>query len=115
MSTSLSETTWQKSLAQAIRDPRELISRLNLPREFLEPAQGSVQLFPLMVPISYLNRIEPGNLDDPLLKQILPVDLENAEVPGFEADAVGDLNVRATPGILQKYHGRALLMVSGAC
>ncbi|QDU15178.1 L-lysine 2,3-aminomutase [Gimesia maris] len=115
MATSLSETTWQKSLAQAIRDPQELISRLNLPQDLLEPARRSAHLFPLMVPVSYLNRIEPGSLDDPLLKQILPVELENADIPGFETDAVGDLNVRATPGILQKYHGRALLMVSGAC
>lgn len=115
MPTLLSETTWQKSLAQAIRDPQELISRLNLPEELLEPARKSAHLFPVMVPISYLNRIEPANLNDPLLKQVLPIDLENAVVPGFEADAVGDLNVRATPGILQKYHGRALLMVSGAC
>ncbi|WP_417377575.1 EF-P beta-lysylation protein EpmB [Gimesia sp.] len=115
MATSLSETTWQKSLSQAIRDPRELLSRLNLPQELLEPARNSARMFPVIVPVSYLNRIEPGNPNDPLLKQILPVEQENVDVPGFESDAVGDLNVRSTPGILQKYHGRALLMVSGAC
>ena len=70
MSLSLSEVTWQKSLSQAIRDPKELISRLKLPENLLKPAMKSVQLFPLMVPESYLNRMEPGNPEDPLLKQI---------------------------------------------
>ncbi|QDT97469.1 EF-P beta-lysylation protein EpmB [Gimesia aquarii] len=115
MSPSIAETTWQKSLAQAIRDPEELIARLNLPSSLLQPALRSVQLFPLMVPVSYLNRIEPGNPDDPLLKQVLPLEIETQTVPGFTADAVGDLNVRSTPGMLHKYQGRALLMVSGAC
>jgi len=115
MSASLEEITWQKSLAQAIRDPQELISRLGLPDNLLEPASSTAHTFPLMVPLSYLNRIEPGNPNDPLLKQVLPIDLENQTVPGFRADAVGDLNVRQTPGILHKYQGRALLMVSGTC
>lgn len=115
MSSSLSEITWQKSLSQAIRDPKTLISQLDLPESLLQPALKSVQLFPLMVPQSYLNRIEPGNPDDPLLKQVLPVERENEPVAGFSNDAVGDLEVRQTPGLLHKYQGRALLMVSGAC
>lgn len=115
MSPILTENTWQKSLAQAIREPQELICRLNLPENLLEPALKTVQLFPLMVPLSYLKRIERGNPEDPLLKQILPIDAENRIVPDFKADAVGDLQVRTTPGILHKYHGRALLMVSGTC
>jgi len=115
MPSSLEEITWQKSLSQAIRDPRELISRLGIPEKLLEPALDTVQSFPLMVPLSFLNRMERGNPEDPLLKQVLPIARENETVQGFSTDAVGDLNVRQTPGILHKYHGRALLMVSGAC
>ena len=115
MSSSLEEITWQKSLAQAIRTPSELIARLELSENLLEPALRTVQSFPLMVPLSFLSRMERGNPEDPLLKQVLPIDLENKPVPGFSDDAVGDLDVRQTPGILHKYHGRALLMVSGAC
>lgn len=115
MSSTLSETTWQKSLAQSIRDPHELISRLNLPADLLPAAEKSALLFPLMVPPSYLARIEPGNPEDPLLKQVLPLDAEQVQIPGFTTDAVGDLQVRPTPGLLHKYHGRALLIASGAC
>ncbi|QDV16164.1 L-lysine 2,3-aminomutase [Gimesia panareensis] len=115
MSSTLPETTWQKSLAQSIRDPQELITRLRLPEELLPAAEKSARLFPLMVPPSYLARMEPGNPHDPLLKQVLPLQAEEDQFPGFSNDAVGDLQVRPTPGLLHKYHGRALLIASGAC
>ncbi|MFZ1642955.1 MAG: EF-P beta-lysylation protein EpmB, partial [Candidatus Contendobacter sp.] len=34
---------------------------------------------------------------------------------GFVADPVGDRAAQAAPGVLHKYHGRALLLVTGAC
>ena len=115
MSSTIPKTTWQKSLARSIRDPRELISLLKLPDSLIPAAEKTVQLFPLMVPPSYLNRIEPGNPDDPLLRQVLPIQDEYETVAGFTSDAVGDLLVRSTPGLLHKYEGRALLIASGAC
>ncbi|MBN71957.1 MAG: EF-P beta-lysylation protein EpmB [Gimesia sp.] len=115
MSSTLPETTWQQSLAQSIRDPRELLARLDLPEALLPAAEKSALLFPLMVPPSFLARMELGNLQDPLLQQVLPHLNEQEQVPGFSLDAVGDLQVRSTPGLLQKYQGRALLIASGAC
>ena len=106
---------WSRSLARAIRDPDELISRLHLPDEYREPARRAAALFPVMVPESYLARMRPGDPHDPLLRQVLPLDEEEAVVPGFQVDAVGDLNSRAAPGMLHKYHGRALLVATGAC
>ncbi len=68
-----------------------------------------------MVPESYLARMQAGDPDDPLLRQVLPLGDEEAVVPGFEQDAVGDGASRAAPGLLHKYHGRALLIAAGAC
>ncbi len=34
---------------------------------------------------------------------------------GFAPDPVGDLAAQLTPGLLHKYHGRALLVTTGAC
>ncbi|HEX2493545.1 MAG TPA: EF-P beta-lysylation protein EpmB, partial [Steroidobacter sp.] len=34
---------------------------------------------------------------------------------GYSLDPVGDLASRAGPGVLHKYHGRALLVATGAC
>ncbi|MCC7418673.1 MAG: EF-P beta-lysylation protein EpmB [Planctomycetaceae bacterium] len=106
---------WRRSLAQAVRDPDELITRLELHDSLREPARRAAETFPLMVPVSFLARMEPGNPHDPLLRQVLPVGAEEIIAEGFAADAVGDGNARAIPGLLQKYEGRALLIAAGSC
>ncbi|HEY0984073.1 EF-P beta-lysylation protein EpmB [Schlesneria sp.] len=107
--------SWHESLARAIRDPDVLFERLGLPTESLEPARRASQLFPLFVPESFLQRMEPGNLADPLLMQVLPLDVENWPSPGAAIDAVGDTQSRRAPGLLHKYHGRALMIATGVC
>ena len=107
--------SWQTALAQAIRDPAELLQRLNLPMDLLPSAQAAARLFPLRVPHSYLQRIQPGALDDPLLRQVLPLAEECAQTDEGVVDPVGDLDAMASPGLLHKYHGRALLVTTGAC
>jgi EF-P beta-lysylation protein EpmB len=111
----VSTTDWHRSLAAAVRDPDELISLLNLPDELREPARRAAELFPLMVPRSYLQRMQPADPADPLLRQVLPWDAELHAVPGFVSDAVDDASARLAPGLLQKYAGRALLIATGAC
>jgi len=106
---------WHRSLAAAVRDPDELLNLLRLPDEFREPARRAAEQFPLLVPRSYLSRIEPGNPRDPLLLQILPLGAEQVPVAGFENDPVGDASARHAPGLLCKYRGRALLIATGAC
>jgi EF-P beta-lysylation protein EpmB len=106
---------WSKALAEAIRDPDELLRRLELPESLREPARRAAQLFPVMVTTSYLARIRKGDPADPLLRQVLPLGAETEAVPGFSADAVGDRDARVAPGVLQKYAGRVLLVATGAC
>lgn len=71
--------------------------------------------FPTFVPREYLSRIRWGDPDDPLLRQVLPVPLEDGQADGFTPDPVGDLHAMAAPGVLHKYEGRALLVTTGAC
>ena len=59
--------------------------------------------------------MEPGNRNDPLLLQVLPVAAEAQQVTGFTTDPVGDSSARAAAGMLHKYHGRALLITTGTC
>jgi EF-P beta-lysylation protein EpmB len=56
-----------------------------------------------------------GDPRDPLLLQVLPLQAELEDVPGYHRDPVGDLASRAGPGLLHKYAGRALLVTTGAC
>jgi EF-P beta-lysylation protein EpmB len=92
-----------------------LISRLKLPASLLEPANRAAELFPLLVPESYLRRMRPGDPSDPLLLQVLPLGVEERDVPGFTADALHEAEFRRAPGLLHKYAGRALLIATGTC
>ena len=100
-------------LAQAISDPAQLLRALDL-----EPSLGcatSGRDFSLRVPQSYVARMRKGDRHDPLLRQVLPIVEEQAVAPGFRYDAVGDLKAMTIPGLLHKYHGRVLLIATGAC
>ena len=107
------ESGWQEELRQAVRSGAELRQRLNLP---LEPAAtGGTEDFPVFVPPSYMARIRQGDLSDPLLRQVLPVEAERDVVEGFSRDPVDDAAATLQAGVLQKYTGRALLITTGVC
>lgn len=59
--------------------------------------------------------MEAGNPNDPLLRQVLPLQDELALYPGFTHDPVGDLKAMAATGLIHKYHGRVLLICTGGC
>ena len=106
---------WQRLLAEAIVDPAELLRVLGLPNRLLPAARRAAALFPLRVPAPYLQRIRPGDAADPLLRQVLPLDLECETRPGYSTDPLGESAAQPVPGLLKKYHGRALLIATGAC
>lgn len=110
-----SPSTWHDSLSKAIRDPHVLIDTLRLPDELKQPAENAARGFPLLAPLSYVARMRPSDPNDPLLKQVLPVGHELLDAAGFGVDAVGDRDSRRAPGLLHKYHGRALMISTGAC
>jgi EF-P beta-lysylation protein EpmB len=109
------EPSWQAEIRMAIRDAGELCRRLGLPPELARSGAAGAGDFPVFVPPSYLARIRPGDPNDPLLRQVLPLAEEADEVPGFSADPVGDGDAKLASGVLQKYHGRALLIATGSC
>ncbi len=114
--TSAPNADWHAIVAAAVREPRELLELLELPAALLPAAQRAASQFPLRVPRGFLARMRRGDPNDPLLRQVLPLaeELSDAD-PGFNIDPVGDLNAMTTPGLLHKYHGRALLVTTGAC
>jgi EF-P beta-lysylation protein EpmB len=112
---------WQQELAQAVRDPVELLSRLGLvpgqigPDVSAESLRAAAADFPLRVPASFIRRMRHGDPSDPLLRQVLAVPSELLAAAGYEADPLAEREARGAPGLLQKYHGRALLIATGAC
>ena len=108
-------TDWRQQWRDAERDPRRLLARLGLDGLADRLATGGLHDFPLRVPQSFIERMRVGDPDDPLLRQVLPLDDEDRIVPGFIDDAVGDAAARSASGVLQKYQGRALLVTTGSC
>jgi EF-P beta-lysylation protein EpmB len=106
---------WKNALANAVRDPAELLSLLGLPETLLEGAVAAARDFPLRVPRGFVARMQPGDPSDPLLRQVLPLGEEMLPVAGFGPDPVGDLAAQAGAGLLHKYHGRVLMTATGAC
>jgi EF-P beta-lysylation protein EpmB len=106
---------WQTELAQAIASPQELISELGLDPELLTAALAASAAFRLRVPRSYLSRMRHGDPNDPLLRQVLPVAGELADAPDYTSDPLGEHAALRAPGLLHKYHGRALLITTSAC
>ena len=109
------ERSWNRALAEAVRDPDELVDLLALPEKFREGARRAAQRFPLVVPRGFVARMHRGDPHDPLLRQVLPLGDELGEVEGVVADPVQDGEAERAPGLLQKYRGRALLVTTGSC
>ena len=109
---------WRQLLADAVGDPVELLALLDLDESCLgkrADALRSVHSFALRVPRGFVGRMRRGDPDDPLLRQVLPIDREMIPVGGFTADPVGELSSPPVASVLHKYRGRALVMVTGAC
>lgn len=115
VSSTIEENRWQRELSSAIRDPSVLLEELGLCELLEDRILENGGEFPLLVPWDYLRRMEPGNPDDPLLKQVLPVAKENHAVADYTADPLRESQFRRSDGILQKYRGRVLLILTGTC
>lgn len=106
---------WQHELRVAFSRPQELLAALGLEPAAVGLSEAAAADFPLRVPRPFVARMRPGDPTDPLLRQVLPVAAETRQQRGFVSDPVGDLAAEAQPGLLHKYRGRALLLVTGAC
>lgn len=110
------DLTWQQQLAQVTHSAAELLAILQLSPDYLPAAIEGAQAFALRVPYAYLKRIKPGDINDPLLRQIWPFHAENQAPPeGYVLDPLGENQSNTTPGIVHKYQGRVLLITNGSC
>lgn len=114
-SASLKKPVWQHQLAEAVTDAKELLELLQLDPQLLPAAKQASDLFKLRVPRGFVAKMQPGNPNDPLLRQVLPLAAELKITAGFSLDPLAEQQANKLPGLLHKYHGRVLLVVAGAC
>jgi EF-P beta-lysylation protein EpmB len=109
------ESIWKKELASATTSVASLLEQLDLSQQI--EATDIHPGFKCLVTKSYIAKIQAGNINDPLLQQVLPLNKEihlTTQQNGWN-DPVGDINAQASQGLLHKYHGRILLISTGAC
>ena len=107
--------TWQQEIKTAFRSADEICQFLNIDLAEMEISALAAKQFPLFVPRGFARRMESGNPADPLLRQVLNVVQEEVLDTQFKVDPVGESQAGLAPGLLQKYAGRALMVVTGAC
>ena len=110
-----SREDWLTQLADVVTSPDELLHLLNVDADAnLLAGRDAKRLFALRVPRAFIARMEPGNPNDPLLRQVLTSQEEFVNAPGFSTDPLEEQH-SVVPGLLHKYSNRALLLVKGGC
>ncbi|TKB43984.1 EF-P beta-lysylation protein EpmB [Thalassotalea mangrovi] len=105
---------WQKELARVVTDARQLLNMLEIDESSQQQHFSARRLFPLRVPRPFIRRMQKGNINDPLLKQVMVQDLEFEQVSGYSNDPLQEHDTVAE-GLLHKYHNRVLMIVKAGC
>lgn len=107
------QKNWQTQLSDAITSIDELLALLEL--EYLRDSVYVPNHFTLRVPRAFVNKMQVGDANDPLLRQVLPDKREQIKTTGYLADPLSEHTHNPIKGLLHKYQSRVLLTLTGAC
>jgi EF-P beta-lysylation protein EpmB len=106
---------WKAELSHCVSSIDELLNQLGLNADDLSATEQAAIDFPIKVPQPFVQLMEYGNPNDPLLKQVLPISSELTIDSTFSTDPVDESNYNPVPGIVHKYHNRVLMIISPNC
>jgi len=105
---------WQKATANTVNDVDTLASLLELNGQTLNKLVEK-NSFKLRVPLPFVSRMRSGDINDPLLLQVLPLIQEQHDFPGNSTDPLEEKRYNVCPGLVHKYYGRVLLTAAISC
>jgi EF-P beta-lysylation protein EpmB len=108
------EKSWQKELGEVVTEPEKLLALLDIAVDDYIQHFKARSLFPVRVPLSFIKRIKKGDINDPLLKQVMPLSKEFVITEGYSADPLDEHDTVAE-GLLHKYKHRVLMIVKAGC
>ncbi|MCK5817745.1 MAG: EF-P beta-lysylation protein EpmB [Psychromonas sp.] len=114
LNTTEQSASWQKELANAIKNPEKLLELLNISNNSRLLSNIARKQFPLIVPLPFISKMKIGDINDPLLKQVLPIKSEELVHKDYFIDPLQE-HQTAIPGLLHKYKSRVLLIVKSGC
>ncbi len=107
--------TWQNELQSLFHKTEDLLNYLEITPS---PEELSVSpSFALRVPLSFASRMKKGNRSDPLLRQVLPClsEFSHETSTSLSLDPLKESEFIYSPGVLQKFQGRILIVSTGYC
>lgn len=106
---------WILDLIHVITDPFDLYRLLELDNHDISftMLQAKKQ-FPLRVPRPFVEKMKKGDINDPLLLQVISTANELIHVDGYSVDPLHEQE-NAIPCLLHKYQNRALLITKTNC
>lgn len=107
--------TWQLEMADSYTSPSQLGEALGLPENWVKQHENARKLFSMRVPKHFASLMQPGDIRDPLLLQVMPLASEFEEQPGFTDDPLQEQKSDAPTGLLHKYKSRVLILLKGGC
>lgn len=113
MSLSLVDS-WRAILRNNFTSVEKLADFLELTEEDREKLLQQ-RHFPLNVSMRLAEKIHKGTLEDPILRQFVPLRDEAKDSLGFHTDPVEESHSRKSKKLIHKYHGRVLLITTSAC
>jgi len=109
------DVNWQQELASSFTRIQDFLEYVDLSRLYDHSLEHAGRQFSFRVTRHFASLIKKGDPTDPLLLQVLPSAAELQTHPDFSRDPLQDKQAYQGSGILQKYHGRALLISTAAC
>lgn len=106
--------SWQKVTARPVTTIEELAKLLHLDITALA-SLTSVNEFSLRIPLTLVQRMQRGKIDDPVLLQVLNRREEQNQLPGYSEDPLLEHQNNPCPGIIHKYTSRVLLTAATSC
>ncbi len=103
-------SSWQNELQNAICDIHQLCQLLDI-----EMPTNYQPNFPLKVPLAFVQKMQKGNPNDPLLLQVLPSMQETLPTIGYTNDPLHEHSHNPIKGLLHKYQSRVLITLTGVC
>ena len=105
--------SWKKKLAKSFKNWQELAN-------FLEIDQSKYNIptlkkFPMRVPLSFAMKMKKNDINDPLLRQVLPLIDELKNSQGYVNDPLQEKKFYVSNRLLHKYKNRVLLMTHPTC
>jgi EF-P beta-lysylation protein EpmB len=109
------EAAWTAAYRRAPMSLRELLSHVGLTAAQLPFELDADSPFTVKAPPHFLSLIRKGDPHDPLLLQVLARADERLPGEAGGADPLAEAARFKTRGVIQKYRGRVLVLLSGAC